>query len=342
MSSIKRAPSLILIDVQVVSILNESPQLVTQSSKSYSTTSTMKLTLVICMAIMVSLQLAKLASANHHHPSSLEIATGVEVLKEGVKIESVAEKVREVEFKKSLPIKTFEAFAELFSQPARLLVAICNFFTLPLRRVIDFVGKEIIIGKEAIARPIIASFKIFEKIFVPDACLLRKLCQCGKYLEFARNSILQYSPKVLKGSDIIKSVTDGIIGQDCNVVYDNCELTIKPEIKKFVEQEETIVGYKKEVEKKPYRRPGYEHNGKQGGYHGQSKHDQYGKQGNKEKFDKYGKHGTHEKHDQYGKHQKHEPHRKHDQFEKNEQIKIVNQELNNVKVQNNIDVVKVV
>lgn len=159
------------------------------------------------------------------------IKTDYPVEAEGDPEPSTAIKVTEANSNKSFDFKTLENVADILSQPLKLAKLISKMYNVQFHRLVKFVGKSIVIGSESIARPIISSIKILEKVFRPDACMLQKICQIGHHLRMLRRNVLLISPGLLEESDFVKAITGGIIGDNCKLVYDNCHLNVKPELK---------------------------------------------------------------------------------------------------------------
>lgn len=170
-------------------------------------------------------------------------STGAQVgLKEksvekAVVLEKEKEKEKIVESKQVQQVDLFGGFSKigewskLIFNPFELAKSICQFFAIPLEKFLKLVGRPLILGTEALLFPLVVSAKIVEKVFAPDQCRLKFVCSMGKHLEFARETVLQFSPNFLEGSSHLKALSEGIIGRDCETIYKGT-LDCKPRLTK--------------------------------------------------------------------------------------------------------------
>jgi len=143
---------------------------------------------------------------------------------------SAVSKVVEVEEgkKEHHELKKLGDWAKLILNPFELVKVICAHFKIPVDKTVEKIGKGLVFGAEALLHPIVASFKIVEKVFVPDVCRLKFICRIGAdHFAFMRETMLKFSPSLLDGSTKIKAFSDGIIGRDCEVSFPNCDPTLK-------------------------------------------------------------------------------------------------------------------
>lgn len=126
----------------------------------------------------------------------------------------------------------FHKFFELLLKPLELLKAIAEHFMLPFKAFVDLVLKGMVFGVEVAFSPLLVTFRIIEKVFVPDACRLRLMCQIGLHLKALKETVLLYTPHFLETSAHIKALSDGIVGRDCEATFIACE----PKLKKPFEE----------------------------------------------------------------------------------------------------------
>lgn len=142
--------------------------------------------------------------------------------------------LKEEEAKELVHLKPHEWFKLIFS-PIELIKAIAAHFKLPLKGFVELITKGYFFAVEIVLSPVLVSLKIIEKVFVPDTCRLKFMCQIGTQLNLARDKVLQLSPHFIEGSHHVKALTDGIIGRDCDATFIACE----PKLKKGFEELKT-------------------------------------------------------------------------------------------------------
>lgn len=125
------------------------------------------------------------------------------------------------------PMFNLSEYAQLIFSPFELVKKISDAFKLPQEKLVERIGKGLIFGAESLLTPLIASLKIIEKVFVPDHCRLKLLCQIGSKFNFVKETILRFSPNLLHGSAHLKAITDGMTGQNCGQVFKDCEPKLK-------------------------------------------------------------------------------------------------------------------
>lgn len=117
---------------------------------------------------------------------------------------------------------------QIFS-PFELVRKIADIFKISQEKLVEKLGKGLVFGAEALLTPVVASLKIIEKIFVPDACRMKLLCQIGNKFGFVKDTVTKFSPNLLRGSAHTKALTEGISGQNCDHIFKECG---EPKLKK--------------------------------------------------------------------------------------------------------------
>lgn len=130
-------------------------------------------------------------------------------------------------------------YAKLMLNPLALIKKISHDFNLPKNKLIQKVGKGLVFGAEALLSPVISCIKIIEKVFVPDACRLKFVCQFGSRLDFMRETMLKFSPHFIETSAHVKALSHGIIGRDCVQTYADCEPTLQGPFKDLKETQQS-------------------------------------------------------------------------------------------------------
>lgn len=133
------------------------------------------------------------------------------------------------------PFTQVSEYAKLMLNPVALVKKISHDFQLPKNKLIEKVGKGLIFGTEALFSPVIACLKIIEKVFRPDACRLKYVCQFGSRLDFMKETIFKLSPNFLEGSSHLKALSYGITGRDCAQTFADCDPTLQDSYKDLKE-----------------------------------------------------------------------------------------------------------
>lgn len=136
------------------------------------------------------------------------------------------------------PFYLASEYTKLMLNPVALIKKISHEFNLPKSKLIEKVGKTLVFGAEALFSPVIACIKIIEKVFVPDACRLKFVCQFGGRLGFMRETMLKLSPGFIEGSSHLKALSYGIIGRDCAQTFADCEPTLRESYKDLEEPQQ--------------------------------------------------------------------------------------------------------
>lgn len=89
------------------------------------------------------------------------------------------------------------------------------------------IGGALLFGAEVFLQPLVFSLKIIEKLFVADHCRFRFMCKIGAQLSIMKNTILKFSPSFLSSTHTIKAFSDGIVGQECDSIFPQCEPKLK-------------------------------------------------------------------------------------------------------------------
>lgn len=120
----------------------------------------------------------------------------------------------------------FTEWSKLIFKPFELVKAIATHFALDLDKFILTIGDGLVFGAEAVLTPYVASVKIIEKIFVPNACLLKFFCGIGKQFSIMKGAAVRFSP-FIDSSLSFKAFREGIVGLDCGFTYVACEPKLK-------------------------------------------------------------------------------------------------------------------
>lgn len=114
------------------------------------------------------------------------------------------------------------------ANPMELVNAISRQFNIPREKIVEQLGGRFSFNMDTMLNPMVATIKVIEKTFVPDACRLRFFCQVGqRFSPHLRQHLGRISPQTLGGSAHVKALSQGISGSDCNLAFETCEPKLK-------------------------------------------------------------------------------------------------------------------
>lgn len=131
---------------------------------------------------------------------------------------------------------------KLLLSPVEFCKRVAKHYKLRYEKFILLLKKGATFGLEVALQPALLTFKIMEKIFVPDACKLKLICKYAHPLSFTKEHLPKFSSKFLDSSHIVKAMNDGLHGHDCEVIYSGCGKNGSPKLKKEYEQHNTGSG----------------------------------------------------------------------------------------------------
>lgn len=199
-----------------------------------------KLTLGLCLALSA---VALLVAAQDASSDGLQ-SSGAEFMEAQTdSMKSVSRHANEATYEEEQPNRKdpfYQAseYAKLMLNPIALIKKISHDFNLPKNKLIEKVGKGLVFGAEALFSPVIACIKIIEKVFMPDACRLKFVCQFGSRLDFMKETMLKFSPNFVEGSAHVKALSYGILGRDCAQTFADCEPTLHESYKDLKEPQQ--------------------------------------------------------------------------------------------------------
>lgn len=124
-------------------------------------------------------------------------------------------------FRKSVTESQFvDGVQKFMSNPSGLVDYVSTTFKLPKDKLNALLGEELL-AKDG--HPLSKSMKILEKLFVPNECRLKVLCQVGIQLGQFKEHLGKIPPQWFEGSGYYKALSHGLTGQDCLVAYATCK-----------------------------------------------------------------------------------------------------------------------
>lgn len=128
-----------------------------------------------------------------------------------------------------------EKMVKLMSNPSELLDVIAKHFNLDSVKLKEQVGRSVSLGTETLMSPALIGVQIIEKVFVPDKCRLKLMCNVGRSITKIRNdSIFRIQPKHTDSSHYMRAFTQGFHGNDCEGAFPNCEPTLQKPYENFM------------------------------------------------------------------------------------------------------------
>lgn len=122
-------------------------------------------------------------------------------------------------------------FLLLLLNPLELIDRIVVTFKLDKNEFFKVLSEQVQIGFEIALQPALLSVKITEKVFVPDTCKLKFICDLAKPVAILKGKkVPKLSPGFLDGANSIKALTDGLSGRQCDLLYPCTESS--PKLKK--------------------------------------------------------------------------------------------------------------
>lgn len=124
-------------------------------------------------------------------------------------------------------LKGAGSFMSILSKPNEMLKLIAKHFNLDQEKLKKQIGQSISLGAESIISPALVGIQIIEKVFVPDHCRLKLMCQAGAYVTArlqGNNSLMfKLQPKHIESSHFVRAFSEGHGGKDCEGAFPNCE-----------------------------------------------------------------------------------------------------------------------
>lgn len=128
-----------------------------------------------------------------------------------------------------------EKVIKILSNPTELLDLIAKHFNLDAEKLKAQVGKSVTLGTETLISPALVGVQIIEKVFVPDKCRLKLMCNLGRYVTGMRNdSIFRFQPKHTESSHYMRAFTQGFHGNDCEGAFPQCEPKLQKPYEDFI------------------------------------------------------------------------------------------------------------
>jgi hypothetical protein len=122
-------------------------------------------------------------------------------------------------------------FFKLMLNPMELMNRIARAFNLDRGEFTQAVGRGMNFGLETALQPPIVCVKIIEKVFVPDTCKLKFVCDMGKQMAMFKGQLPKFPDSYFEGAATAKALYDGASGRDCDHTY-ACDSGEGPKLKK--------------------------------------------------------------------------------------------------------------
>lgn len=123
-------------------------------------------------------------------------------------------------------IKGSEKLFSILSKPDEMLKLIAKHFNLDHEKLKKQVGQSVSLGAETVISRALVGIQIIEKVFVPDNCRLKLMCQAGAYVTArlqGSSLLLKLQPKHIESSHFVRAFSEGGGGKDCEGAFPNCE-----------------------------------------------------------------------------------------------------------------------